>query len=102
MLTRVILATAAGVVGAGTAVATGTGVAVGCEIGLAPGDRVVAVGATVGPVAAGTAVGAGAAVATALGVAVASLPQATIIAAIPTMSHKGLNSNRFNWFDFFM
>ena len=88
MLTRVILAVAGGVVAVGTAVAAGRGVAV--STGRAAGARVVGVGADGAAVATGAVVGAGAA---GLGVAVAALPQATIIAAIPTTSQSGLSSH---------
>jgi hypothetical protein len=90
MLTRVILAFWGGVVAVGSTLARGALVA--C-IGFAAGALVVGVGAATAA-AAGTAVAAGAVVATGLAVATESLPQATIIAAIPTMSHKGLNNQR--------
>ena len=101
MLTRVILATTGAGVAVGAAVATGSGVAVASETGLTAGARVVGVAATGATVAAaagaGAVVAAGAAVA--LGVAVASPPQATIIAAMPTMSHRGLTNHSLNLFD---
>jgi len=93
MLTRVILATWGGVVAVGSTLARGALVA--C-IGFAAGALVVGVGAAAAACA-GTAVaaaaGADVAAAGAAGLAAESLPQATTIAAIATMSHSGLNNH---------
>jgi len=89
--TRVILAVWGGVVAVGSTLARGALVA--C-IGFAAGALVVGVG-TAAAACAGTAVAAGADVAAAgaAGLAAESLPQATTIAAIATMSHRGLNNH---------